>query len=942
MASFTDAISQFNPYVQQLPVEAMAQVGMYKQQQYDQGVQKIQSYMDRMAGLEVTDKHKPYLQSKLNELSGKLRTFAGADFSNQQLVSSVGGMASQVGNDPIIQSGVYSAQMIRKGLSDIERAKKDGKSAPENEWLYNSKLQSWMSNKDLKTKFTEDYDPYFDWQKHLKDTFNEIKPDGFTAEQVFETDPSGRIRYNPKTGKPIYSKTMTHIESEGIFPERVRATLEQIMSDPRVNNQLGITGKYTYRGVDGEGLATAIEDQRRASMTNLYLEKDNLSIRKSAGYNVDAQIFNLDANITKTNEYYDELTQAAFSNSESVKGSLYSQQVKNNYTSMYGQLKSKSTNMDNPGWKADFELVKEANEQSRFAQRLSFEAQKQREDISEKQKDRTSREKIAMMRGKGKGIDTDNDGIPDLYSDEDALGRVATQAAQRTDIDGIVQADAEYQSSADKFKDVSDSFLFSTILARNPRNQQMIEGFVSSGKTVEEAKSLMLDNAARKAGMDPVEYRLSLSKSAVREYNKLTPSQQAENKVFASNYRDYVDAKSNFEFQSSMKKKDDADLSKIIGEEGMKALATGKIKPIKTTVDGRPVEITPQNIYDLALYGNAHKTYFGFALDPSVRAAGKAAEKRLTDEGKGYLLTEAIGVATNLTKDPLTRLGRLVTNDALKFGKEFVRTWGQGEKGKGPLYTDFPELQQPLRDAMYTINNDVLGKARAAKIDLISKRRNIRPDLDMEVFTGDTKTNTALMTKLKSIVGSANAREANASADLDKLADALLLAKNPNELEGGLTFKFTPKAGSTIPNVEIVLTDKSGRVGGVTVTPDQAASLGVDLASMYESEDTKRARTLMQTRGGKTSNGDFANAEEVFNNNDVLFNKQNLTNLSGYTDKDVKANIVTTNDGLHYGIFYIKDGAGPVRKKEVGPFKNLGQLVNAMKLSPPQVIDSAQ
>jgi hypothetical protein len=243
---------------------------------------------------------------------------------------------------------------------------------------------------------------------------------------------------------------------------------------------------------------------------------------------------------------------------------------------------------------------------------------------------------------------------------------------------------------------------------------------------------------------------------------------------------------------------------------------------------------------------------------------------------------------------------------------------------------------------MSSINNDVLAKARTAKIDLISKRRNVRPNLDMEVFTGDTKTNTALMTKLKSIVGSANAREANASADMDKLAEALLPAKNAADLEGGLTFKFTPRAGAIEPDVEIVLTDKSGRVGGVTITKDQAASLGVDIASMYESEDTKKARTLLQTRGGKTSSGDFSNANEVFYNNDVLFNKQNFGNLDNYTNKDVKANIMTSDDGLHYGMFYIKDGAGPIKTKQVGPFKDLGQLVNAMKQTTPQIVDSVQ
>ena len=54
MASFTDSISQFNPYVQQIPVEEMAKVGMYKQAQYDQGVQKIQTQIDNVRSEEHT------------------------------------------------------------------------------------------------------------------------------------------------------------------------------------------------------------------------------------------------------------------------------------------------------------------------------------------------------------------------------------------------------------------------------------------------------------------------------------------------------------------------------------------------------------------------------------------------------------------------------------------------------------------------------------------------------------------------------------------------------------------------------------------------------------------------------------------------------------------------------------------------------------------------
>ena len=127
MASFTDSISQFNPYIQQLPVDAMVKVGMQKQAQYDQGVQKIQGYVDNIAGMDVAnDADKAYLQSKLNELGGRLRTVAAGDFSNQQLVNSVGGMAGQIVKDPTVQNAVSSTAWYRKQAAEMEKAISEG------------------------------------------------------------------------------------------------------------------------------------------------------------------------------------------------------------------------------------------------------------------------------------------------------------------------------------------------------------------------------------------------------------------------------------------------------------------------------------------------------------------------------------------------------------------------------------------------------------------------------------------------------------------------------------------------------------------------------------------------------------------------------------------------------------------------------------------------
>ena len=148
MASYTEninALTSQTPYRQQLPIDAMVSVGVQKQAQYNEGIQKIQGYIDNVAGLDVSkDIHKEYLQSKLNELGGKLKTVAAGDFSNFQLVNNVVGMTNQIVKDPVIQNAVYSTQVIRKGQQDMETAKQAGKSSPQNEAFWNQQITNWQ------------------------------------------------------------------------------------------------------------------------------------------------------------------------------------------------------------------------------------------------------------------------------------------------------------------------------------------------------------------------------------------------------------------------------------------------------------------------------------------------------------------------------------------------------------------------------------------------------------------------------------------------------------------------------------------------------------------------------------------------------------------------------------------------------------------------------
>ena len=88
MASWTDRIPTFNPYVEQQPIDTMLKVGVYKQQKYEEGVKRIQTNIDNVAGLDIANPvQQKYLESKLNSLGNNLTFLAAGDFSDFSLRS---------------------------------------------------------------------------------------------------------------------------------------------------------------------------------------------------------------------------------------------------------------------------------------------------------------------------------------------------------------------------------------------------------------------------------------------------------------------------------------------------------------------------------------------------------------------------------------------------------------------------------------------------------------------------------------------------------------------------------------------------------------------------------------------------------------------------------------------------------------------------------------
>lgn len=347
MASFTDAIPQFNPYIQQLPVDAMVQVGMEKQQRYDQGIQKIQSQIDQVAGLAISrPQDREYLQSKLNELGTKLKTVAAGDFSNYQLVNSVAGMASSIAKDPTVIASVQSTAQ-RKALQErIQKDTEAGKYNPANTTMFNVSEQEWFNNPEAGAKYTGYYKtPHNVWDK-IKDIGKEVGIDTKEIDNFFQKDAATGEILRDKNGQPLFDEVLVQRTLKGKDPAKLLTAFQNALT-PEDYEQLSIEGRYKYLNSTPEELQQKITapltekiefNNGKVELLKIALTDENNKAKKNPELieSLSKQIEYFQTENKKLEESQKSGLQKLATNPESVKAMLYT----NDYLSSMSRVLS--------------------------------------------------------------------------------------------------------------------------------------------------------------------------------------------------------------------------------------------------------------------------------------------------------------------------------------------------------------------------------------------------------------------------------------------------------------------------------------------------------------------------------------------------------------------------------------------------------------------------
>lgn len=344
----------FNPYFSQIPVDDYVRVGMIKQGEYDAGVHKVQSYIDSVSGIDVIKpEQKDYLQQRVQQLEGEVSKIVSRDFSNQQIVNSVGNLASKIASDPIIQSAEASTKAYRAGSAAMKKARDEGKSSPSNEWLFNKQFTDWYNDRDVTSAFKGQFNPYTDVNKKVVDIIRALEPNAQIEDIPFKRGTGGEIVLGAD-GIPEIDFAMMEKSSKTLTPERIQAALRANL-DQNDLRQLQIDGMYTYRGYDKAGMK-GITDQSynyrlgqiNSAIQGLMLDRQtNVSDTQHVAQ-VDAKIAALKQRAEQYQQNYKRDIGNLDKDPEGFKGNLYTDSWLTRFGDGFAYAQNSLTYKENP------------------------------------------------------------------------------------------------------------------------------------------------------------------------------------------------------------------------------------------------------------------------------------------------------------------------------------------------------------------------------------------------------------------------------------------------------------------------------------------------------------------------------------------------------------------------------------------------------------------
>lgn len=362
MAGFLDTPVQFNGYVQQNPVEAMAAVGIQREQQFQEGIAKVQQYRDNLLALPISkDVTQQYLKQKIGQFDSAIQQSIQGDYSDQRLINQIGGIAGKITADPIIQNGILSTAAIQSGYAQAQAAKKSPKDgngsrwAQQNDEYFQDQVNKWQFDGDLQSSFTGHYTEYVDYMDRFTKAYKEAHPgENLNAQDIYLKGEDGNY-LKDKDGKYVISPTVR----DGVDANKINSIWNLVNSQPDVQEQLGIDGWARYRGATPTQLWQSQKANVGSFINTAQATIRDLQVKMATDKTVNAadytkQINALKEQVQGQKDNFDGFSSLLQQNPAAAKSQLIQNETLHNLIGAY----SYQTMKKSPLWEANMESAK--------------------------------------------------------------------------------------------------------------------------------------------------------------------------------------------------------------------------------------------------------------------------------------------------------------------------------------------------------------------------------------------------------------------------------------------------------------------------------------------------------------------------------------------------------------------------------------------------------
>jgi len=342
---------QYKEYVSQNPVEAMTLVGVQREQKLQEGIKTVNDYYSQVAGVDILRPvDKEYLQSSLTSLKTGITKNLSGDFSDSRITNQILGAARQIYKDPNIQNAMISTAQVRKGQTEMDAARKAGKSNPNNEDYYNDKISKYVLSQNPEDSFNESYKPYTDVLGKVMELTSKAGIDSNVVDYIYN-----------KKGLP--TDVMTEEEYKTNMP-KIKAAIDTVFADGNVRQQLQIDGWAKYRGVETEQLFHPFISSYKEKYNRLAEEEmDNQVLLSASGLKDEDRIGyekkqkEIAKNIVNTQDEYESLKKLAETSPDQFKEMLYSTEMKSNLLNTLSSTSTSRSYKSNPAMEQYMKII---------------------------------------------------------------------------------------------------------------------------------------------------------------------------------------------------------------------------------------------------------------------------------------------------------------------------------------------------------------------------------------------------------------------------------------------------------------------------------------------------------------------------------------------------------------------------------------------------------